>query len=141
MNPFAHLIELILQNADDFASYVADESEQGFYYQMPCGLSNILSNFEKLLLVRCLKPERVLFAAQKYLELDLGPEYAISPVSSMENLFRASLANNPVIFVLSQGVDPMQQVRNYAEREAMGERLKIMSLGSGQGAHAARLVT
>ena len=73
---------------------------------------------------------------QKYLEEDLGPEYAISPISSMENLFRASMANSPIIFVLSQGVDPSQQVRNYAEREMMGDRLKIMSLGSGQE-HAA----
>ena len=141
VNPFAGVLDLILANDEEFANYVADESDSGYFYQMPCGLSEKLSHFNKMLLVRCLKPEKVLFAAQKYLELELGPEYAISPVSSMETLFRASLANNPIIFVLSQGVDPMQQVRNYAEREAMGERLKIMSLGSGQGVHAARLVT
>ena len=92
-------------------------------------------------MIRCLKPDKVLFAVQKYLELELGPEYAISPVSSMETLFRASLANNPIIFVLSQGVDPMQQVRNYAEREGMSEKLKIMSLGSNQGAQASRLIS
>ena len=122
---------MIQRNEDDFASYVADESEQGFFYHLPGDLSHILTPFEKILLVRCLKPEKVLFAVQKYLELELGPEYAISPVSSMDNLFRASLPNNPIIFVLSQGVDPMQQVRNYAEREGMGSRLRIMSLGSG----------
>lgn len=103
---------------------------------MPADLGSKLSNFEKILLIKCLKPEKVLFAVQKYLELELGPEYAISPVSSMATLFSASLANNPIIFVLSQGVDPMQQVRNYAEREGMSERLKIMSLGSNQGAQA-----
>jgi len=78
-----------------------------------------MSSFDKILLVKCLKPEKVLFAVQKYLEADLGSEYAISPVNSIETLFRASQANSPIIFVLSQGVDPMQQVRNYAEREGM----------------------
>lgn len=92
---------MILDNEEDFANYVADETDAGFFYQMPCDLSTKLSNFEKLLLVRCLKPEKVLFAVQKFLELDLGAEYAISPIGSVENLFRASLANNPIIFVLS----------------------------------------
>ena len=60
----------------------------------------------------------------------------------MDTLFRASQANNPIIFVLSTGVDPMQQVRDYAQRENKEEgRLKIMSLGSGQGPNAIKFVT
>lgn len=80
-----------------------------------------MTPFEKIILVKCLKPEKVLFGVQKYLEMELGHEYSISPVSSMDNLFRASTPNNPIIFVLSQGVDPMDQVRNYAEREGMAD--------------------
>ena len=118
----------------DWEKYVSDESDEGFYHRIPNGLDKTLSSFDKILLVKCLKPEKVLFAVQKYLEADLGSEYAISPVSSMETLFVASQANSPIIFVLSQGVDPMQQVRNYAERQGMADRLKIMSLGSNQGA-------
>ena len=91
----------MLENEDDFVTYVEDESDHGYFYQMPCGLSNKLTPFEKILLVKILKPEKVLFAMQKYLELELGQEYSISPVSSMEKLFRASQANNPIIFVLS----------------------------------------
>ena len=86
-NPFAGLVRLMIEKEDSFARYVADESEHGFFDLMPCGLSASLTPFEKILLVRCLKPEKVLFAVQKYLELDLGPEYAVSPVSSMETLF------------------------------------------------------
>ena len=42
--------------------YVADESDYGYFYSMPADLSNKLSNFEKILLIKCLKPEKVLFA-------------------------------------------------------------------------------
>ena len=108
VNNFEGIIETILDNKNEFAMYIADDSEYGYFYSLPVDLGEKLSNFEKILLIRCLKPEKVLFAVQKYLELDLGSEYAISPVSSMETLFRASLPNNPIIFVLSQGVDPMQ---------------------------------
>ena len=71
-NPFANIIQLIKDNEDDFVSYVGDETDHGYFYQMPCGLSQKLSPYEKILLVRCLKPEKVLFAVQKYLEMDLG---------------------------------------------------------------------
>ena len=86
-NPFAGLVKLMFENEAAFARYVADETEHGFFDRMPCSLSANLTPFEKILLVRCLKPEKVLFAVQKYLELDLGPEYAVSPISSMETLF------------------------------------------------------
>ena len=92
---------MIQENEEDFDAYIADESDQGFFYSIPCDLANTLSAFDKILLTRCLKPEKVLFAVQKYLEQDLGVEYSISPVSSMENLFKASTPNNPIIFVLS----------------------------------------
>ena len=94
-------MDVILENKEEFAMYVADETDSGYFYTMPANFSNKLDNFEKILLIRCLKPERVLFSVQKYLELELGAEYSISPVSSMETLFRASSANNPIIFVLS----------------------------------------
>lgn len=131
---------MILENEDEFESYVADESEQDFFYKIPCDLANKLTPFEKILLVKCLKPEKVLFAVQKYLEIDLGKRYATSPISSVENLFNASAAKLPIIFVLSQGVDPMQQIRDYAASQDRTEKLKIMSLGSGQGIMATKYI-
>lgn len=131
VNPLAGLMNMILENEDEFESYVADESEQDFFYKIPCDLANKLTPFEKILLVKCLKPEKVLFAVQKYLEIDLGKRYATSPISSVENLFNASANKLPIIFVLSQGVDPMQQIRDYAASQDRTEKLKIMSLGSG----------
>ena len=78
---------------------------------------------------------------QKYLEIELGQEYSISPISSMENLFSASTPNNPIIFVLSQGVDPMDQVVSYAKRKGKkGENFKMMSLGSGQATAATEAI-
>jgi hypothetical protein len=71
-NPFANICQRIIQNEDDFVDYIGIESGEGFFYQMPLDLSRKLTNFEKIVLVKCLKPEKVLFGVQKYLELDLG---------------------------------------------------------------------
>jgi len=68
VNPFAGLVQLILDNEEEFEQYIADDSDQGFYCGLPCNLDKKLSNFEKILLTKCLKPEKVLFSVQKYLD-------------------------------------------------------------------------
>ena len=58
----------------------------------------------------------------------------------MGSLFGAADSATPIIFVLSQGVDPTWQVQQYAERQKLDESLFIMSLGQGQEAKAGKLI-
>jgi len=51
-----------MENEYDWDQYVTDETDQGFYYNIPNNLEQSLSSFDKILLVKCLKPEKVLFA-------------------------------------------------------------------------------
>jgi dynein heavy chain, axonemal len=46
----------------------------------------------------------------------------------------------PIIFVLSPGADPIADLIALAKERGMGERLKIISLGQGQGKIAEKLV-
>jgi dynein heavy chain len=73
---------------------------------MPCSYATRLSAFEKLLLIKIFRPEKIADAISMYLEIELGKDFASNPVSSIENLFQASDNGTPIIFVLSQGVDP-----------------------------------
>ena len=45
-----------------------DSKDNSFYYEMPCDLTDKLTSFEKLLIVKILKPERVVEGVQRYLE-------------------------------------------------------------------------
>jgi dynein heavy chain len=131
----------VTENAEEFKAYATtDETSFAFFASMPCGLSRTLSSFEKLLVIRIFKPDRVMFGVQRYLEEELGSEYAHSPISSMPSLFAAADSATPIIFVLSQGVDPTWQVQQHAERQKVEDSLFIMSLGQGQEAKAARLI-
>ena len=95
------------ENAAAFEEYATkDETSFAFFLSMPCGLSRTLSPFERLLVVKIFKPEKVMFGIERYLEEELGSEYAHSPISSMPSLFGAADSGTPIIFVLSQGVDP-----------------------------------
>lgn len=76
--------------------------------KMPCGFADKLNTFEKLLILKIFKPEKLLFAFSKYVEKELGRIYAESPVATMEALFNDSDNRTPIIFVLSTGADPTQ---------------------------------
>lgn len=85
--------------------------------------------FDKLLLLKIFKPEKLMFAFQRYVLVSLGQLYAESPVATMEALFNSSDRRTPIIFVLSQGADPTQQVIQFAHKSNSYERLYYKSLG------------
>jgi dynein heavy chain, axonemal len=51
-----------------------------------------------------------------------------------------SVSTSPIIFVLSPGADPMTYLLELAKSEGMDEKLKILSLGQGQGEKAKELI-
>ena len=50
------------------------------------------------------------------------------------------MPENPLIFVLSVGVDPTRQLQQLAERRGMGAKLSSCALGQGQAPLATRLI-
>mmetsp|Transcript_14987 Transcript_14987/g.20270 ORF Transcript_14987/g.20270 Transcript_14987/m.20270 type:complete len:80 (+) Transcript_14987:2146-2385(+) len=76
--------------------------------QLPCDYSKSLSIFEKLLLLKIVRPEKLNQAFNLYVKYTMGDWYATSPFSSMEYLFSSSDCITPIIFVLSQGADPTE---------------------------------
>lgn len=52
----------------------------------------------------------------------------------------ASIPTSPIIFVLTPGSAPIAQLRALAKSEGMLDRLKICSLGQGQGPEAVKLM-
>ena len=69
----------------------------------------------------------MLYTLKEYVIKELGRQYSISPLTSMEILFESSDKVTPIIFVLSQGADPNEQILGYAKK--MKQRLQQKSLG------------
>lgn len=86
-------------------------------------IKSTLTRFEELLLLKVTNPEMLLEAVQSYVRDELGPLYAESPLATMEALFASSNSATPMIFVLSQGADPTQQVIQFAHKMNFYERL------------------
>jgi dynein heavy chain len=85
-----------------------------------------------MLLVRSLRPDRVLFAAAGFVSNALGRRFVEPPVLDLGETFADSSPAAPLVFVLSPGVDPTEALRKLAAEKGMGGRFFSVALGQGQ---------
>lgn len=62
-----------------------------------------LSAFQRLLVLRCLRPDKVLAAARRFVGEVLGPRFVEPPPFDLATCFRESGPATPLVFVLSPG--------------------------------------
>ena len=70
----------------------------------------------------------------------LGKIFIESPGFDLKGAFTDSTAGTPIIFVLSPGADPISYLLALAKEKQMDTRLKMLSLGQGQGRFAKQLI-
>ena len=93
------------------------------------------------MLIRCLRPDKVVIAIISLINEILGPKYVEYPLFDMEESFKSTNALKPIIFLLSPGIDPVSIIIEFSRKQGISEKnLKILSLGQGQGRLAENLV-
>lgn len=97
-----------------------------------CGGDSI----QRMIFLRCLRPDRLIFMVYEFIEEQLGSHFVDPPPFNLKDTYDESANTIPLIFVLSAGVDPTNQLAALATRE--GWQLKVLALGQGQGDNAKR---
>ncbi|KAJ3086325.1 Dynein heavy chain 7, axonemal, partial [Quaeritorhiza haematococci] len=111
------------------------------YETSPPGRWSNLSDFQKLLLIRALRPERIVPSIQEFVKLKLGHKFIEPPTFDLSGSYEDSNNRSPLIFILSPGVDPMAQLLKFAEDKGFGgNKCQSISLGQGQGPIAAAMI-
>ncbi|XP_015274779.1 PREDICTED: dynein heavy chain 10, axonemal [Gekko japonicus] len=136
---FGSLPDDVEDNPDEWkAWYDIDALEQAPF---PMDYGNSLTSFQKLLLLRCFRVDRVYRAVTDYVTLTMGVKYVQPPVISFEAIFEQSTPNSPIVFILSPGSDPASDLMKLAERTGFGgNRLKFLAMGQGQEKVALQLL-
>ena len=75
--------------------------------ELPGQWSTNLTQFEKMLVLRCIRPDKILPAIQNYVSAEMGPAYLEPPPFDLRACYGDSKAVAPLIFVLSAGSDPV----------------------------------
>lgn len=68
----------------------------------------------------------------------LGSKFVEPPVLDIRSVLEESVAQTPLIFVLSPGVDPAPALMQLAESAEMADNFHSLSLGQGQSPVATR---
>ena len=76
-----------------------------------------MTELQRMCIVRALRLDRVLFAATRFVSLNLGPQYADPPPFDLRAIFESSTHRTPLVFVLSPGLDPTAQVNGLAAQQ------------------------
>ena len=99
-----------------------------------------LTMFQRMLLLKCFREEKVVYAVSAFVEAQLGREYVETPPVQMADVYADTDYKTPVVFILSTGADPTGMLFTLAKKMNYMERVHICSLGQGQGPLAKSLV-
>eukprot|EP00899_Mesostigma_viride_P012092 jgi/Mesvir1/20884/Mv07961-RA.1 len=95
-----------------------------------------LDAFKKMLVLRCIRFDKMVPAVFNYVSDTLGARFVEPPPLSLEACYRDSSPTIPLVFVLSPGSDPMTALLKFGNDCKV--RIETVSLGQGQGPIAAR---
>ena len=116
-------------------------SDQPHAEPLPSDWDDKLTSFQRLLLIRSLREEKVSYAMKAFVGKSIGEFFTESPPFDLTGAYADSQAMSPLIFILSPGADPTDYLLSLAESKGKGGTgLRIISLGQGQGPIAERAI-
>ena len=127
--------------ADDVDHYRAYfESADAHRHKLDAHFDEKLNAFQKLLVIRCIRPDRFMLGVQDFVALKLGERFIEPPPFNLASCYAESSVSSPLIFVLSSGADPMADLLKFADESKMIRKFDQVSLGQGQGPKAEALM-
>ncbi|XP_076458174.1 dynein axonemal heavy chain 3-like [Babylonia areolata] len=138
-----------LKGLDGFRQHVEENIEQWkAFYDSPTphveplpGPFDQLKGLYRMVVLRTLRPDKMVPAVQDFIVDSLGKSYIEPPTFDLPGSFADSYCCAPLIFVLSPGADPMAALLKFgADMGYTGSRIQTISLGQGQGPIAAKMI-
>ncbi|KAI8904079.1 dynein heavy chain and region D6 of dynein motor-domain-containing protein [Gorgonomyces haynaldii] len=116
-------------------------SQEPYKEQLPGVWEQKLSAFQRLLVMRIIRPDKLVPAVMEFVRAKMGQKFVEPPPFDLAASYQDSNAYNPLIFILSPGTDPMAGLLKFGDSKGYGtSKLTAISLGQGQGPIAANMI-
>ncbi|XP_060544998.1 dynein axonemal heavy chain 12 [Pantherophis guttatus] len=100
-----------------------------------------LNEIKKMIILRCLRPDKITPAITTFVTDKLGKKFVEPPPFDLTKSYLDSNSSIPLIFVLSPGADPMASLLKFAnDKNMIGNKFQSISLGQGQGPIATKMI-
>ena len=129
---FESLADEIVASAKRFREWCENERPEDA--PMP-GEWKKIPEFNKLLIIRCLRPDRMPEALTSFVRTVLGKQYVQTLGFDLEKAYEDSRPDVPMFFILSPGTDPVKAVEAFGRKNDItleSGKFALVSLGQGQ---------
>jgi dynein heavy chain len=107
---------------------------------LPGKWNDELDLFQKMLIIRCLRPDKLEAAISNFIDSSFDARFIDPPVFNLGAAFEDSTSVVPLVFVLTAGADPVSDLLKFADEMGFSEKLQSISLGQGQGPLAEQMI-
>ncbi|KAL7306450.1 hypothetical protein TKK_0001865 [Trichogramma kaykai] len=132
---------------DEFINPAKAQKWQAFYDStnpekelLPMPWQNDLTEFQKLIVMRMIRPDKVLPKVVQYVRTTMNESFVTPPPFDIARSFADANCLIPLIFILSPGSDPMSALIKFADQSDYSSKFFSISLGQGQGPIARELI-
>ena len=122
---FYDIVNFFLENHEKFHEYF--ESPKNEHTKLPAPYDETLTDFQKLILIKAIRFDKLTNELSYFVENNLGKEYTEPPTFNLMKSYEDSTNKIPLLFVLSTGSDPKNDFQQLAD--TMGRKVEYVSLG------------
>jgi dynein heavy chain len=133
-DPLTKIGDDILADHEEWKEWFNNETPE--MTPLPGNYKDECGKFERLLLLRCLRPDRLTVALQMFVAESMGKQFtpAGEPNFNMAATYAETTASTPILFVLFPGVDPTPWVETLGHKfDVSLERGNFVNISMGQG--------
>ncbi len=139
LSAFAGLDEDLFTHAIAYKEYF--DSKDPHKAALPGSFNEKLTDFQKLIVLKAIRPDKICDAVQEYIKAHLGDKFTEYPTFNIAESFKDSSTSTPLIFILSQGSDPMGDWEKFADLKGVVKTKRdSVSLGQGQEKRAEDMI-
>lgn len=110
---------------------------------MPITLAEgVRGDLQKLIFIRVVRPDKLIPGIINFISGFMGKKFADPPAAELSNIFVSTKNITPIIFVLSSGCDPINQLKAFANTKGYewNKTVHALSLGQGQDKYAEKYI-
>jgi len=109
--------------------------------EFPTALSKKISQFQQVMVIQVLRPDRLESAMNAFAAKSLGLKALPSASLNMKRLIKETNAKEPILIIVSPGSDPSQELQELANQTVGGDRYHQVAMGQGQSEIAMKLLS